>query len=305
MKNVVLGLIAVAMFGIVGCSKYPGYKESDNGLYYKVDKNGSSKVEPNGGGVVLVDIVCKTEKGTVFFDTRKEQVPSYIPLSKPKYKGDMSEAFWLFKEGDSGSFIVPVDTLTKYGQFKLPDSLKGQLFYFTIKVDSLIAKDIWNKRIEQFQMQQQEAVKNMENSEQEIINSYLKENNITVAPTESGLYIIKNKKGSGKKIEAGNAVSVNYTGFLMDGRVFDTSIESVAKKFNVFNPSRPYEPFTLNVGQGEVIQGWDEALLTMSVGDKVKLVIPSKLAYGARAMGDMIPAFSTLIFEVEVLEIKK
>ncbi|MEI7596851.1 MAG: FKBP-type peptidyl-prolyl cis-trans isomerase [Bacteroidota bacterium] len=304
MKKIILGFVALAMFGIVGCSKYPGYKKTDNGLYYKVDKKGASDVMPKEGDVVLVEILCKTEKGSIFFDTRKEPVPSYVPVSAFKYKGDMAEAFWLFAAGDSGSFIVPVDTLTKHGQFQLPDSLKGQLFYFSIRVDSLIPKAEWEKRISQFQKQQAEASQNMAKTENDNLQLYLTENKITATPTASGLYIITTKKGTGKKASSNSTVVVNYTGSLLDGKVFDTSVKSVAEKFNILNPNRKYEPFPVNLGKGEVIPGWDEALATMSVGQKAKLIIPSKLGYGERAMGEMIPAFSTLVFEVEVLDVK-
>lgn len=99
------------------------------------------------------------------------------------------------------------------------------------------------------------------------------------------------KEGSGEEVKAGDLVSVNYTGFLLDGTTFDTSIGRA--------------PFEFVVGAGQVIKGWDIGVAGMKVGEIRRLSIPAELAYGDRAVGDVIPANSTLVFEVELLEIKK
>ncbi len=97
--------------------------------------------------------------------------------------------------------------------------------------------------------------------------------------------------GTGTEAVAGNQVTVNYTGELTDGTVFDSSL----------NPGRT--PFTFTLGAGQVIQGWDEGVAGMKVGGKRILVIPASLGYGAQANGP-IPANSTLIFQVELLSVK-
>ena len=109
---------------------------------------------------------------------------------------------------------------------------------------------------------------------------------ITTTPTASGLFYTKTKKGKGALIKAGNEVTVNYTGKLLNGKEFDSSIGKPA-------------PFKFIVGQGMVIPGWDEALQLMAKGGRATLLIPSNLAYGARVAGDVIPPFAPLIFEVE------
>ena len=109
--------------------------------------------------------------------------------------------------------------------------------------------------------------------------------------TESGLLMIEHIEGDGVKPESGQLVFVHYTGLLPDGTEFDSS------------HSRG-EPLRFNVGVGKVIKGWDEALLDMSVGSKRTLVIPPDLAYGERGAGRVIPPNATLIFEVELVDIK-
>ena len=96
--------------------------------------------------------------------------------------------------------------------------------------------------------------------------------------------------GTGVEAKTGNTVSVNYKGTLLSGTVFDSS----------YNRGTP---FSFTLGQNTVIQGWEQGVLGMRIGGKRKLVIPPHLAYGPRAMG-LIPANSTLVFEVELLDVK-
>lgn len=137
-----------------------------------------------------------------------------------------------------------------------------------------------------------------------VLDAYLAEKNIEAETTESGLRYVITKKGNGKKAEANMQVHVNYTGMLLDGTVFDTSVKSVAEANGVFNPARNYEPFTFTLGQGMVIRGWDEGIALLEEGDKATLFIPSGLAYGERGSGNVIPPNSPLMFEVELVEAK-
>ena len=99
------------------------------------------------------------------------------------------------------------------------------------------------------------------------------------------------KEGTGLGAKNGDTVVVHYTGTLIDGKKFDSSLDRG-------------EPYSFPLGAGEVIAGWDQGLLGMKVGEKRKLFIPSDLAYGERGAGGIIPPNAPLIFEVELLEIK-
>jgi len=100
------------------------------------------------------------------------------------------------------------------------------------------------------------------------------------------------KQGSGEEAKKGNIVTVNYTGTLTDGTKFDSSL----------NPGRT--PFEFTLGQNRVIQGWELGVLGMKVGEKRKLTIPPELGYGSQAVGGVIPANATLIFEIDLLDVK-
>jgi peptidylprolyl isomerase len=109
--------------------------------------------------------------------------------------------------------------------------------------------------------------------------------------TASGLQYKDTQIGSGDEATPGKMVSVHYTGWLQNGVKFDSSLDRG-------------QPFTLNVGVGQVIPGWDEGLVGMKVGGKRLLVIPPELGYGAAGSPPVIPPNATLIFEVELLEVK-
>lgn len=109
--------------------------------------------------------------------------------------------------------------------------------------------------------------------------------------TASGLRYKMIQKGSGKKAENGRTVSVHYSGSLENGKVFDSSY---ARK----------KPIEFPLGQGHVIEGWDEGIALLQVGDKARFVIPSHLGYGARGAGGVIPPNATLIFDVELMDVK-
>ncbi len=98
------------------------------------------------------------------------------------------------------------------------------------------------------------------------------------------------KEGEGKEVTSGDFIVIHYHGTLENGKVFDSSYERG-------------KPFETRIGVGQVIDGWDMGVVGMKKGGKRKLVIPPQLAYGDRQIGD-IPAGSTLIFEVELIDIK-
>ncbi len=109
--------------------------------------------------------------------------------------------------------------------------------------------------------------------------------------TPSGLRYVDLVNGDGREARAGDTAVVHYTGWLEDGTKFDSSVDRG-------------EPFSFRLGAGQVIKGWDEGVAGMTVGTKRKLTIPSQLGYGRRGAGRLIPPNATLIFEVELLDLR-
>jgi peptidylprolyl isomerase len=114
------------------------------------------------------------------------------------------------------------------------------------------------------------------------------ENQVTTA---SGLKYVEITEGTGELPAKGQTISVHYTGTLENGKKFDSSRDRNSA-------------FEFQIGEGQVIKGWDEGLSTMKVGGRRKLIIPAELGYGARGAGGAIPPNATLIFDVELLKIK-
>jgi peptidylprolyl isomerase len=125
-------------------------------------------------------------------------------------------------------------------------------------------------------------------------NTPIKSNTMSPAnavTTPSGLKYVELEEGNGVTPQPGQTVVVHYTGTLEDGTKFDSSRDR-------------NQPFSFKIGVGQVIKGWDEGLSTMKVGGRRQLIIPSELGYGARGAGNVIPPYSTLLFDVELLAIK-
>ncbi|MCW8945194.1 MAG: FKBP-type peptidyl-prolyl cis-trans isomerase [Sedimenticola sp.] len=114
---------------------------------------------------------------------------------------------------------------------------------------------------------------------------------MTEKMTDSGLKYDDLVEGDGAVAAAGQRVVVHYTGWLTDGSKFDSSLDR-------------NDPFTFALGNGQVIRGWDEGVQGMKIGGKRKLTIPPQLGYGAHGAGGVIPPNATLVFEVELLEIR-
>ena len=107
----------------------------------------------------------------------------------------------------------------------------------------------------------------------------------------SGLELQEVQVGTGAEARAGMTVDVHYTGWLLDGTKFDSSVDRG-------------KSFSFHLGAGEVIRGWDEGVAGMKVGGKRKLRIPPELGYGARGAGGVIPGNATLVFDVELLGVR-
>lgn len=127
------------------------------------------------------------------------------------------------------------------------------------------------------------------NSQEQLTTKEEKMQEETTSASELKKEIIK--EGTGPEAKTGDTVSVHYTGTFLDGKKFDSSVDRGT-------------PFEFTVGAGMVIKGWDEGVAGMKVGEKAKFTIPSDLAYGPNGYPPVIPGGATLVFEIELLEIK-
>lgn len=294
--------LTAALFscGKGGNSEYPGFEKIEEGLYINfLSKNESAKAV-EVGDIITMDMTYSTEDDSVLFETASNGQPVQMRADTAKYTGDISGAFLMMHEGDSAKLIVSADSffMNTAGMQELPPFIdSASMLNFTVHISKI-------QTLEELQAEQSSKNAEMQAAEMQQLSEYLSSEGITANPTASGLIFISKKKGSGKQAEAGQTVKVNYEGMLLDGTYFDTSVEEVAKANGLYNEQRSYEPFEFTLGQGQVIKGWDEGIAMMKVGGKARLIIPSNIAYGANPRpGGPIKPFSTLIFDVELVDI--
>lgn len=282
---IILTLVIPTLFS---CSKYPGYKKTDSGLYYKIYTDLKDAPKAKMGDVLTLKMKVWT-KDSVLFNTTTIPFPYRIQLVKPNYPGDYLEGFTFLAKGDSASFILNQDSVFK-GNQKPPFIKAEDILYMNVKIENIQNREDYEKEEKLMMQQQQAAGEQLKIKETEDLNKYLNDNNIKVKPSATGLYYIEKVKGRGVKAENGKTVSVHYTGTLLDGTKFDSSIDR-------------NKPFEFVLGQGQVIKGWDEGIALMKIGGKARLVIPSSIGYGERGSGP-IPAYAPLVFDVELLDVK-
>lgn len=305
----VLIVLAVMTFGFVACNTTET-KTTADGVEYKLLKAGEGDTLVEGEyGLYELKFLSKTD--SVLLDSEElGEMPLQRNDSILKKRGKLFSVLKELSEGDSIKCVINAAEVYSVGfRRPTPPSLEAT------EPITIYAKlnDIRDEEGIQ-QWSQEQRAKMMEKMKKEaeeqkatddkLISEYLEENNIEAQKTESGLYYVITEEGNGTQPEAGDSVQVKYTGMRLDGTVFDTSYEEVAKEHDVYNPQREYKALEFPIGKGGVIPGWDEGIALLSVGGKGKLFIPSGLAYGPRARGEKIPANSILIFEVELQGIK-
>jgi|AntAceMinimDraft_17_1070374.scaffolds.fasta_scaffold02919_9 FKBP-type peptidyl-prolyl cis-trans isomerase len=296
-KNILKIFLAVIVVftTIVACnsqkSKYPGFEKAESGLYYQFYVSNDDSVKASTGDILSMDLIYRTED-SVLFNNKEFGNPVRIQLKEPDFKGDFLEGLAMMSVGDSATFIVSADSFfLKTARMKtLPEFIDtGNILYFDVKLNKITTKDEFELE-KKLEIEKRQVMMEKNKTEEPMkLEKYIADNKITVKPSENGLYYIELKKGTGTKAELGKKVKVHYTGTLLDGTKFDSSLDRG-------------KPFEFQLGAGQVIKGWEEGIAMMRAGGKAKLIIPSDLAYGAGR--GPIPPYATLIFDVELIGVE-
>lgn len=303
-NNLVLGVILIGSGVLYSCNKT---QTTSDGIEYKYINQGDK--ETQDGEFVMYHFTAKTGSDSLFISSYDQPVPPYLQhLDSAEAKTGIDEIFLNLNSGDS---IVINSTAEKiFTPEGVPPFLENdEAVTISIGVINVLEEEVFedyfNDLVAEQQKKQTEQAGVQLDEDVQTIESYIQENNLDASKTASGLYYVIEEEGSGAQVEQGDKISVNYTGYVLDGTVFDTSIESKAKESDTYDENRPYEPFTFDVGQGMVIPGWDEGLQLLKEGAKAKFLIPSPLAYGPSQRGAVIVPNSILIFDVEVTDVEK
>jgi FKBP-type peptidyl-prolyl cis-trans isomerase FkpA len=261
------------------------FKKSDKGVRYSIIKaNKGAKVKLDD--IVFLQIKYTTDKDSLLFDSWKMGGPIQLKAAKPSFKGDLMDALTLMTAGDSAMFLFSADSMfTKTFNMPMPEFIKpGSDLKFTVKVIRVTTDEVL--RADEIKIEKE---KNME--EIKLIDQYIADNKLTPVTTASGLKYVMIAEGTGAQAQAGKTVRVHYTGKLLNGTKFDSSLDR-------------NDPIEFQLGRGMVIKGWDEGIALLKEGGKALLIIPSNLAYGSRGAGGLIPPFAPLTFEVELVSVQ-
>ena len=253
-----------------------------------MEKTGKGKVAKMGEYVNFDFTLCSHKGDTILNSFGVE--PLEIQYGEDFIGKGFNEALGMVPEGGEMRFVIPsslaFDSIG-YQQFILPYTpLVARL-----KMNSVMDKATYDKR-QMEKTAKMEAEKNRRMAlEEKAISDYIKANGITETPTESGLYILNQVEGQGNVAQWGDEVAVHYVLKNLKGEQLESSYD--------------YErPMYFKIGGGEMIPAIEEALMTMAPGAKATLITPSSLAFGEVDLGETLPAYSPLLIELELVEIK-
>ncbi len=302
-SSLVIVLLSVALKSTAADGKIDYKKDPATGVRYLFFKQNSPAVKPAAGDIAFVCVTYKRDDDSLLFDSRTgghtDSTGSFPLNLKSVFQGSLEQGIQMMSVGDSASFLINADSLyIKAFKLKaLPHFIKeGSDLKFYVKLirfatpDQL--KDEQHTKVEK----RFDELKKIQNSEADSIKRYLTKNNIKTKPTMvDSIYILERSGGNMiRPIEEGDSIEVKYTGMLLNGTIFDQSNKGDGGKAT-------YK--LLFKHNAQLIKGWIEVLSTMHEGEKVRFLLPSSMAYGPFGASKSIPAFTPLLFEIEVIKV--
>ncbi|MDO9512348.1 MAG: FKBP-type peptidyl-prolyl cis-trans isomerase [Bacteroidales bacterium] len=253
-----------------------------SGIFYNESVKGTSN-PPQKGDKVTLYFSIKTISGKVLYSSWEKNKPYTIEFGRTFDTEGINIALAKMMEGTRANVIVPSNLAfgsEGRGEFVPP---------YSALVYDILVSDIKTP----VEVVAEEKAKKTENIQKEAssIQKYLTENSIKAQPLPSGLIYIETVAGKGANALTGKKVSVHYEGKLLNGKIFDSSVERG-------------KPFEFELGKGSVIKGWDEGVALMREGGKARLIIPSSLGYGERGAQPDIPPFAPLVFDIELIKVQ-
>ena len=274
-----------AMMLFTGCTqKYPGYKKTQSGMYYKFHNCNTSATQPKLTDFLKIEMKCYLHD-SLYYDWQGTQHQVYTQLQDPIFAGDLQEAYAMMHVGDSASFYVKADSIAAlyYDQDPTKVGLVPEdYFRYEVKLVEVQTE-------EEFQANVEKMKESMKMEAKRALDEYVVNNNINVTPEPSGVYIIPIEKGKGRCPVKGEKVELDFSATLLNGQPVGSTFDSPEK-------------FSFVLGEGYTIQGWEEIVPKMHLGDRVKAIIPFDMAYGEHSVGE-IPAYANLVYDIKLLKI--
>lgn len=264
------------------------------GVALVIDKEGTGE-QPRTGDYVQLRYVGKLLTGKVFDESPAEE-PFVFQLGYRQVIQGWDIAFAQLKVGTRARVFIPSNLA--YGSGGIENIIPANApLLFEVEVVSILTVEAYDAYMRALEEKERLAfdkkVAEQFETDKKAINDYAITKKWKVQRTPSGLSYIITKPGKGSNAKAGNTLTVHYEGMLLNDKVFDSS--------------KGRAPFTFVLGEGKAIAGWEEGLTHFNKGSEGYLLIPSKYAYGATPLDDgkvQVPAFSVLIFKIQVVDIK-
>ena len=274
-----------AMMLFTGCTqKYPGYKKTQSGMYYKFHNCNTSATQPKLTDFLKIEMKCYLHD-SLYYDWQGTQHQVYTQLQDPIFAGDLQEAYAMMHVGDSASFYVKADSIAALYYDQDPNAVglaPEDYFRYEVKLVEVQTE-------EEFQANVEKMKESMKIEAKRALDEYVVNNNINVTPEPSGVYIIPIEKGKGRCPVKGEKVELDFSATLLNGQPVGSTFDSPEK-------------FSFVLGEGYTIQGWEEIVPKMHLGDRVKAIIPFDMAYGEHSVGE-IPAYANLVYDIKLLKI--
>lgn len=299
-------LIGLMLVLCVACDK--SERETPSGLKYKLVKEGKG-VPAKAGEVLVFNFIFKDSKDSVWRNTYEGEFPPYIIMpdtAGSKQEDGMTQMLRALKPGDSAIVNIHIkEFFKKIVRQPMPPQFDSTLtFTYQIKAEKITSRDSF-----EVEMRNLETAKRKEQwaKDSVAIENYLAKNNIKAQRTESGVWYVITQPGKGANGQPGQFASVNYTGYTLEGKYFDTSVKDMAVKTGLYNAEqekyRPYAPYEVTIDRSSVIKGWHEALKVLNKGAKATIFVPSALAYGPQRRSEVIKENEVLAFDLEVVNL--
>lgn len=254
-----------------------------------MEKSGKGKAAEMGEYVDFDFSMCGPDGDTIMNSFGVESVE--MQYGEEFIGPGFTEAIGMVPEGGTLRFVIPSELAfdsVGYEQFVKPYTP----LVVRLKMNSVMSKEAYEKRQAQREAEKEAERNRLKSLESRRIEDYIKSNGITVAPTESGLYILREEEGKGNVAQWGDVVSIHYVLSNLEGDLVESSYDYG-------------EPISFKLGNGEMIPAIEEALMTMAPGAKVTLVTPSALAFDELAIDEeLLPAHSPMVIELELVAVE-
>jgi len=301
MMKYIFSILALTI--VVNANAQTDLQRTPKGALYQVFTHSTgNKIMLND--VVTFQFIQKTDKDSVLFSTYAAGHPVQVQIVATKNVGDLMEIFPLLTVKDSALVKVPTDSIFVGHEDQRPGFFpKGSNLIFILKIEKVQSLNDAIAERNAAIAEKKAADEKLKADEAKNAAKYIADHKLILKTTATGLKYVITKPSAKLKPLKGDTLLVNYAGRTLDDKVFDSSIEAIAKGAGLQQPGRTYEPLEVIVGAERVIPGWDEGLLLLNEGAKATFFIPSSLAYGEQGQGDIKP-YSTLIFDIELVKVK-